>query len=450
MEPFRYHVYICEQQKPDGVPCCAARGASRVIEALRREIGARGLFDEVQITTCGSLGLCERGPNMVVYPDGVWYSGITPEDVPEIVERHFLNGQVVERLANRDEAALKAEVVANRDRFLAGQRAREAAGVMPDPLQQTIRGFMESRVVLTALELNLFTALGDGATAAQAAAALKTDARATAMLLNALVSLGLATKQDDVFRTTPLSARYFVDGSQDSARMATLHTANLWATWSTLTAAVRAGASVYQRNDSPPWIEAFIAAMHRNAADRAPAVVRAVGVEDVRRMLDVGGGSGAYSIAFARENPHLRVEILDHPPVLAIAQRHIAEANLADRIATRPGDLTADAFGTGYDLVFLSAICHMLGPQENLDLFRRSRAALGKGGRIVVQDFILDPDKTGPRFAALFSLNMLVGTRAGASYNEDEYTGWLREAGFADVRRIPLPGPAHLITGIRR
>ena len=83
MEPFRYHVYLCEQQKPEGVPCCCARGSRAVVEALRKELAARGLFNEVQITTCGSLGLCERGPNMVVYPEGVWYSGLTPEDVPE-------------------------------------------------------------------------------------------------------------------------------------------------------------------------------------------------------------------------------------------------------------------------------------------------------------------------------------------------------------------------------
>ena len=70
MEPFRYHVFACDQQKPEGVPCCSARGSARTIEALRREIGARGLGDDVQITVCGSLGLCEHGPNLVVYPEG--------------------------------------------------------------------------------------------------------------------------------------------------------------------------------------------------------------------------------------------------------------------------------------------------------------------------------------------------------------------------------------------
>jgi (2Fe-2S) ferredoxin len=147
MEPLRIHVYACDQQKPEGVPGCAARGSALTIDALRREIAARGLVNQVQLTACGSLGLCERGPNLVVYPEGIWYSGVTPEDVPEIVESHFLQGRPVARLVNTDASALEDEVRTNRDKYLAGLRARDAAGVMPDDLAQTIRGFQESRVV---------------------------------------------------------------------------------------------------------------------------------------------------------------------------------------------------------------------------------------------------------------------------------------------------------------
>jgi hypothetical protein len=77
MEPFGFHVFVCDQQKPDGVPCCSAKASGKVLDALRREINARGLEDEVQVTTCGSLGLCEHGPNLVVYPEGIWYSGMS-------------------------------------------------------------------------------------------------------------------------------------------------------------------------------------------------------------------------------------------------------------------------------------------------------------------------------------------------------------------------------------
>jgi (2Fe-2S) ferredoxin len=114
MEPFRFHVFVCDQQKPEGVPCCAARGSGQVLEALRREVNARGLEDEVQVTTCGSLGLCEHGPNLIVYPEGIWYSGVTPGDVPEIVRSHFREDTPVERLTRTDPAAVRAEILSNR------------------------------------------------------------------------------------------------------------------------------------------------------------------------------------------------------------------------------------------------------------------------------------------------------------------------------------------------
>ena len=162
MEAFRHHVYVCDQKKPDGAPCCSANGSARVIEALRREIGRQGLGADVQVTTCGSLGLCERGPNMVVYPEGVWYSRVRPEDVPELVREHFANGKVVERLVSGDQRAVRAEIDGNAQKRLAALRARDEAGVLPDDLQQAIRGFQDSRVLLTAIELDLFTAVGAG------------------------------------------------------------------------------------------------------------------------------------------------------------------------------------------------------------------------------------------------------------------------------------------------
>ena len=418
-----------------------------MLEELRREIVAQGLENDVQITTCGSLGLCERGPNMVVYPEGVWYSGVRVEDVREIVESHFRQGRPVSRLINTDAAALATEVCANRDRYLASLRARDAAGVMPDELAQTIRGFQESRVILTALELDLFSAIGSGTTAAQVAAAAGTDARATEMLLNALASLELVRKEGPVFHNAPVAARFLAAGSPDSARMAMLHTARLWHRWSGLTECVRTGTAVPDER-GPEGTEAFIAAMHNNARMRAAQLAQAAAA-GAKRMLDVGGGSGAYAIAFAKANPRLRAEVFDQPAVLAIAERHIHEAGLTERVTTRAGDLRADEFGGGYDLVLISAICHMLAPEENRNLLARAYRALEPGGRVVIQDFLLRADKTGPRAGALFSLNMLVNTRGGASYSEDEYTAWLRAAGFGEVRRVPLAGPAGVLIASR-
>jgi (2Fe-2S) ferredoxin/predicted O-methyltransferase YrrM len=452
MAPFRFHVFVCDQQKPEGVPCCSARGSGKVLEALRREINARGLEDEVQVTACGSVGLCERGPNLIVYPEGTWYSGVRAEDVAEIVQSHFQEDTPVERLARTDTADIRAEILANREKRLQGLRAREAAGALPDDLQERIRAFQESRVILTALELDLFTALGDGGSAGDVAAKMGTDVRATEMLLNALASMGLLVKQD-VFQNTRVTARYFRATSPDNARPALLHTAHLWNRWSSLTDCVRGGAAPNLEeiaDQGVEWTEAFIAAMHRNAAERAPVVVRTVGTEGIRRMLDIGGGSGAYSIAFAQANSALTADILDLASVVPIAQRHIQTAGVAGRVFLRTGDLRSDQLGQDYDLVFVSAICHMLGPEENVDLLGRCHAALAPGGRLVIQDFILEPDKTAPKWGALFALNMLVGTRAGSSYSEPEYTAWLSAAGFRDIHHVRLPGPASLMIASRR
>jgi len=453
MQPFHYHVFICDQKKPEGVPCCPARGSAQTISALRKEVAARGLLDEVQITTCGSLGLCERGPNLVVYPEGVWYSGVRPEDVRELVESHFIKGQPVERLANRDQAALRAEILSNRAKFMAAQRAKETSGVLPDDLNQTLRGYMESRALLTALELDIFTAVGGGATAEEVAQKISTHTRATEMLLNALAAMGMLAKQRGVFRNTPTTARYFAAGSEDNARAGLIHTANIWHRWSNLTECVRAGTAVGHQEMAArgdDWTEPFITAMHRNAAERAPLVVQAVGAAADERLLDVGGGSAAYSIAFAQAHEKLHATVLDLPTVLPIAQRHINAAGLAGRVETIAGDLRHDALGKGFTLVLASAICHMLSPEENQDLLRRCFAALDPNGRVVIQDFILEPDKAAPKQAALFALNMLVGTPAGSTYSYEEYSAWLQEAGFQEVRHIRLPGPSSLMVGAKK
>ena len=322
--------------------------------------------------------------------------------------------------------------------------------MLPEELELRIRAFQESRILLTAIELDLFEALGAGAGAADVATALGSDPRATEMLLNALAALGLVEKRGGVFRNTPETAQHFTRRSPDDVRMAMMHTVHLWDTWSTLTECVRKGTTLGRRPaGTEDWTGAFIAAMHANASRRAMAVVEAVDVAGARKMLDVGGGSGAYSIAFAQASPALRAEILDVGDVVPIARRHIAEAGLEDRVTVREGDLGSSDFGTGFDLVLISAICHMLSEDENRALVAKTHAALGAGGRMVISDFILDPDRDGPRMAAMFALNMLVGTRHGNTYTEAEYAAWMRDAGFSGIRRVALPGPAHLMVGVR-
>jgi len=449
MEPFRHHIFVCTQEKPEGVPCCPANGSWQLLHALETEILSQGLDNDVQLSTCGCLGLCDEGPILIVYPDAVWYHKVQLVDVPEIVSSHLRDGKTVARLAWTDAPAMKAMGIEHRDHFRAMLKARDRAGILPDDVNEMIRGFMASRAVLTALELDVFNAIGIGSTAEQVARKIHSDARATEMLLNALVSLKLLDKKDRTFRKTATSSRFFCEGSPDNARPAMLHIANLWHRWSTLTDAVHAGTSVALRSRDAQGVASFIAAMDRNAKERAGAVVKAVGVDGVRRMLDLGGGSGAYSIAFARALPELKSEIMDLAEVVPIAQCHILQAGLSDRVTTRVGDMLCDPLGENYSLILVSAICHMFSEAENRSLFQSAYRALASGGRFVVQDFILEPDKTAPRFATLFALNMLVGTRGGSTYSEHEYSAWLRDAGFSDIHRVHIPGPSGLLIATR-
>ena len=299
-------------------------------------------------------------------------------------------------------------------------------------LMQASRAFQESRVLLTALELDVFTTLGDGATAAKVSSKLKTDPRATEMLLNALVALGALFKRDGIFCCTEESK------ALGPARMGLMHMVHLWNTWSTLTDCVQSGKATATRGpESFPEARtrAFIAAMHARAQENAEQTARLSGIRDAKRMLDVGGGSGAYSIAFAKACPALQAEILDLGAVVPLAEEYLREAGLQNRVRVRPGDMLTTDFGQGYDLVLLSAVCHMWGEEDNRALIKRCAQALLPGGHLVIREFILDEDRTAPPFAAIFALNMLVGTEHGNTYTENEYRTWIGEAGMSAIVR---------------
>ena len=449
MEPYRFHLFVCTQQKPEGISSCPTSGSFAVLDALDREIQARGLNHDVQLTTCSCMGLCDEGPVMVVYPAGVWYRHVQGSDVSEIVGSHLRDGKPVDRLVWNDAPAMKAMSVEHGEKLRAAMTARDQAGMLPDRLDQMLRGYMPSRCILTALELDVFTAVADGATTEQIGSRINANPRAAGVLLNALVALGLLSKSGADYKNTSESARFFAQGSKDNHRDGLLHTANIWHRWSTMTDVVRTGTRVLiDRDGTPNWTRNFIAGMQRNAKDRAPLVVKALGTTGLRRILDLGGGSGAYSIAFAKASPNIRCEILDIPEVVPLTAEYVSQAGVMAQVTLRAGDMLQDDFGSGYDIIMLNAICHMFSEEQNRDLFRRARQALAPSGRLVVQDFILNPDKTGPQQAALFSLNMLVNTDAGASYSEVEYTHWMEAAGFTEVRRIDLPGPSDLIVGL--
>ncbi|MFH1623848.1 MAG: methyltransferase [Pseudomonadota bacterium] len=313
-------------------------------------------------------------------------------------------------------------------------------------------GFQRSRVFLTAYELDLFTALGGGDKSSEdVAMAVGTDSRATDRLLNALCALGLVEKREGRFSNTSRVSRWLVRGESEYME-GFMHVVHLWDSWSTLTQAVQVGKSVvgtHVNERGNEWLSAFIAAMHDRARRNAPTVVRLLDLSDVSMVLDVGGGSGAYSMAFVRARDGIRATVFDLPNVAPLAKRYIAQEGLSDKVETVVGDYNTDDLGSNFDLVFLSAIIHSNSYDQNQILIHKASQALNPGGQLVIQDFIMEEDRINPAFGALFSLNMLVGTETGDTYTESEVGSWMEEAGLSGIRRKDTGVGTTLIIGRR-
>lgn len=446
--PFKHHLLLCTQHCNEDKPHCVEQGSDAVLVALERELRRQGLADQVVVTPCGCLGLCARGPNLVVYPEGVWYCGVTAADVEQLVSAHLVQGQPVQRLLAGDAEGCQQEVVATRRRALARQAAHAEAGVLPEGLRRLAGDFWASRAFLTAVELDLFSAVNVSA-AAEVADRLGTDQRATGMLLDALVALGLLSKNDDHYANTEQTARYLRRGVPDDARAALMNRVHMWDRWSTLTECVREGGSMGVDHGGPSSTKALIAATHRIANLAAPALVAALNLQGIQRMLDLGAGSGAYTMAVLKAHPEATAELLDLPAVLRVATRNIREAGLEQRVTLRAEDFQVAPLGSGFDLVLLSYVMHLYPAESNRRLLARAFDALAPGGRLVIHDYVLNADKTAPRHAALYALNMLVTTRAGSVCSLDEHRADLEVVGFSAVQKVSMLGPTDVITALK-
>jgi SAM-dependent methyltransferase len=300
-----------------------------------------------------------------------------------------------------------------------------------DALVGLSRAFMESRVFLTGAALDLFTIVAAAPlTAKQIAERIGADLHALSIVLDALATMGLLIKQDDAYRTEPSAAPYLVAGSADSILPILRHSCDLWDRWSRLSGRV-VGPRAPEKS-----MQAFISAMHAIAKTLAPRIVALVDPAGARCLLDVGGASGTYTMAFLEAVPGMRATLFDLPAVIEMARERLGAAGMLDRVALVAGDFNEDPLPAGHDLAFVSAIIHQNSPAQNVALFRKIFAALEPGGRLVVRDHVLSPDRTRPRSGALFAVNMLVGTEGGNSYTEDEIRDAFSRAGFIGARVI--------------
>jgi predicted O-methyltransferase YrrM len=314
---------------------------------------------------------------------------------------------------------------------------------MPPITTQTIldlaRNFMESRVLLTGAELNLFTLLAsEPLSAEEVVARTGANLRALTILLDVLAAMELLVKQEGRYSCPPAISSLLSEKGPESILPMVHHMAHVWQRWSQLTERVKGREEPGKPIESQEanQIPAFIGAMHSIAAKLAPGIIAAVNPGTARNLLDVGGASGTYTLAFLRAVPGMRATLFDKPEVIPIARRRLGEAGVLDRITLVGGDFTRDEFPAGHDLAFISAIIHQNSPEENLDLYRKVFRALVPGGRIIIRDHIMEPDRTRPRDGAIFAVNMLVATRGGNTYTFEEIHTGLVQAGFVRIRLL--------------
>ena len=304
-------------------------------------------------------------------------------------------------------------------------------------------GFRASRVLLTANNLQVFERIGKEATAAELSKDLKTDLRATGILLDAVAALGLLRKSRGIYRLTVAAKQFLLPESPWYQGDMLRHLDTLWKTWSGLDEVVRTGMpsrSGDRRHD------VFIRAMHNNAVLRAANVIKALDLRRVKRALDLGGGPGTYGIELAKRG--IEVTLFDLPNTVEIAQEMIRKAGVKD-VTFRGGDFHFDDIGNGYDLVLLSHVLHSHSALENLALMGKVFNALAPKGTIAVHEFTLAEDRASPVLGALFSVNMLVNTAEGRSYTVREMKGWLSKTGFGRINVTDLDGTV-ILTGRKR
>ncbi len=330
-------------------------------------------------------------------------------------------------------------------------------GVDPAPLMRLSTAYWEAQTFLTANRMGLFALLADGPKRAEDIAnSLRTHVRPTRLLLNACVALGLLETEGARYSNSALSATYLLPGKPSYLGNAFRYSDNLYETWGRLERALREGgppmAPEQYLGRDPVRTRHFVYGMHDRAQGIGRALVALVDLEGRRRMLDVGGGPGTYSILFCRRYPELRARVLDLPEVTAIAEEIIADMGAGERVSTLAGDYRSTPFPPGNDVVLISGVFHRETEATCRDLIARARQCLDAGGTLIVSDVFTDAAGTSPAFAALFGLNMMLTAPDGGVHADVDAAAWLAEAGFGDVdaRRFPPPMPHRFIIGRKR
>jgi len=325
-----------------------------------------------------------------------------------------------------------------------------SANVTPERIFDTLNAYQKTAALKTAIELDVFSAIADGATThASIAKRCQSSERGIRILCDYLTINGFLIKNGQEYALADDSAVFLNRRSPAYMGAAAnfLALPEMVNLYQDLTAIVRAGTSLQgeqstAKPDSSKWVE-FARSMSNLQRMTAVAVAETLGASagEKWKVLDVAAGHGMYGVMIAKQNPNAEIFALDWPEVLKVAHENAKAAGVAARHHHLPGSAFEVDFGKDYDIVLLTGFLHHFDPQTIETVLRKVHAALKPGGRAVTVEFVPNEDRVSPPAPAAFSMIMLGTTRAGDAYTYSEYDKMFRNAGFAlnELRRSPGP-----------
>ena len=310
-----------------------------------------------------------------------------------------------------------------------------------EDFRDALSAYRLPRVILTALELKLFTVIGKNTwLLPDLARELKVSERGLSILCRNLAMAGLLYKKRNRYRNSPLAATA-LNADDRAYRGSYLHLiTNHWTDWLRLMESIKTGEPLDKDEpEAPDYRREFTWAMHHRTLETAPMIAAQLPLKGVRTLLDLGGGPGTYAMAFLAKNPGLRAMVCDRPAALEVAREIAATHEAGARLSYLPLDILKDDIPGQFDVIWYSNVLHIYSPEQNFHVFRRARAALAHGGRLIIQDaFLHDREGLFPEEASLFAVSMLLFTETGNTYSVADTTSWLTEAGFSSVRPLKM------------
>lgn len=316
--------------------------------------------------------------------------------------------------------------------------------------------FAPTAILSAAVELNLFTTVEEGShTASSVASRLGTDERGTRILMDALVGMGYLMKSNQGYHLPPIASRFLVSGKPAFLGSTVTLTEDVWEKWARLPEIVRRGQPVQpveKGEDQGAFFADFVEALFVYNWPAAQQAARHLGIGTRKkraRILDLGAGSGVWSIAMAQRDPSVTVVAVDRPLVLEVTRRVARRMGVDQQFTFRARDVRDLQLREEYDIAILGHLCHSEGERHTRELFRNLFRSLVRGGKILIAEFIPDDGRKKEPFPLLFAVNMLVNTEEGDTFTFQEYDAWLREAGFSDVVQLQAPALSPLILATR-